>query len=255
MLDLHTHILPGLDDGVRTIDEALDLARAAVNDGVATTAATPHVREDYPTTVRAIENGVAELRMRLGEEGIPLEVVTGGEVALERLKLLDDEELRGFTLAQTGRYLLVEFPDFGWPLGLDAAVDQLLGRGIVPVLAHPERNSEIRDLPSRLAAAVEAGALVQVTAMSLDGRAGRRAAAVARELLSLRLVHLLATDAHAPDVRAGGLGAACAAVGDEELAWFLVRHAPAAILAGDEVGAPPPLGRRRRLSQLLRKRV
>ncbi len=254
MLDLHAHILPGLDDGVRTVEEALELARASVDDGVTTIAATPHVREDYPTTARAIEAGAAELRRHLRSERIPLVLVTGGEVALERLQLLDDEELQALTLAQTGRYLLLEFPDFGWPLALDAAVDRLLRRGIVPVLAHPERNSEIRERPRRLAAVVDAGALVQMTAMSLDGRAGRRAAAVAVELLQLRLVHLLATDAHAPHVRAGGLGAACAAIRDDELAGFLVRDAPAAILAGDDVGAPPALGRRRPFAAF-RKRV
>src|SRR5277367_6032368 len=104
VIDLHSHILPGLDDGVATIEEARELARAALAEGVTAIAATPHVREDYPTTPEQMEAGVAALRADFAEQGIALEVLHGGELDLEFLTTLPDEELRRFTIGQTGRY-------------------------------------------------------------------------------------------------------------------------------------------------------
>ena len=98
MIDLHSHILPGLDDGAHTIDDSRELARAAIADGVRSIAATPHVRADYPTGADAMEAGVADLRRDFGEQGIALEVLHGGEIALDRLEDLSREELGRFTL-------------------------------------------------------------------------------------------------------------------------------------------------------------
>ena len=245
MIDLHTHVLPGVDDGVRTLEEAVDAARAAEADGIAILAATPHVREDYPTSADTIEAGAAAVGAAVAEAGIEVEIVPGAEVALDRLPVLADDELRRLTLGQTGVYLLVEMPDYGWPLSLDAALHRLRARGITAILAHPERNSEVRDRPLLLEGVVAEGALVQLTAMSLDGRGGRRSASAARALLQHGLAHVLASDLHAPQVRTGGLAAAAAAVGDDDLASFLTREAPAAILAGDPVGRPPAPRKRR----------
>src|SRR5205085_8079600 len=177
------HILPGLDDGARTIEDSRELARTAAEDGVTAIAATPHVRADYPTTAGEMEAGVEELRRDFREQGIGLDVLHGGELDLDRLSTLDSDEIRRFTFAQTGRYALVEFPYSGWPLSVEAALWSLRGLGIVPVFAHPERNRAVQERPARLAELVDAGGLVQVTAASLDGRIGRSARATAEKLL------------------------------------------------------------------------
>ncbi|HEY7195561.1 MAG TPA: CpsB/CapC family capsule biosynthesis tyrosine phosphatase [Gaiellaceae bacterium] len=245
MIDLHTHVLPGLDDGARTLEDSRGLAEVELAEGVRTLAATPHVRADYPTTVEQMEAGVSRLREDFRIAGIDLEVVAGAEVALERLEDLTREELGRFTLGATGRYLLVEFPYHGWPLALEHQVFELVASGLIPVLAHPERNGDVQDDPKRLSRAVAGGALVQLTAASLDGRLGRAAERTAGRLLELELAHLVASDAHPPSLRLGGLSDACHAVRDDVLANWLVRDVPAAILAGDE---PPdrPAGKKRR---------
>ena len=179
VIDLHSHILPGVDDGVRTLDEAVALARAAAAEGVTTIAATPHVRHDYPTAVERMEAGVAEVRAALAAAGVPVEVVPGGELDLEFSATFSDDELRRFSLGGSGRFILLEFPDAGWPLALNGRLAALRALGLAALLAHPERNAEVRARPGVLAAAVEHGALVQVTAGSLEGRMGRTAQAAA----------------------------------------------------------------------------
>ena len=239
VIDLHSHILPGVDDGARTLMEARELARLAAADGVEAIAATPHVRPDFPTTAELMEEGVAELRADFEAEGIPVQVLHGGEIDVGLLWAIPPEELARLTIAQTGRYLLLEFPYRTWPLALDSAVSGLVQRGITPLVAHPERNPEVQDRPARVEALVEAGALVQVTAASLDGRLGRAAQATAKRLLELGLVHTLASDAHGPHIRQAGLAAAAEAVGDKGLARYLTKEAPAAIVAGEHVPPGP----------------
>lgn len=237
MIDLHSHILPGLDDGPRTLEESLGVARAAVEDGITVLAATPHVRSDYPTTADEMERGVALLQEALRNEGIPLELRTGGELALDQLPGLDAAELRRFTLGGAGgRYLLLEFPYYGWPLGFAQQAFQLRLQGYVPIVAHPERSAEVQESPERARQLVDAGALVQLTAASVDGRLGRAPRAAALRLLELGLAHLLASDAHSPALRGVGMTDAAAAVGDERLARWLTEEVPAAVLAGE----PPP---------------
>ena len=246
MLDLHSHILPGLDDGVATLEESVELARMSVRDGVRLIAATPHVRSDYPTTPEEMEHGVELVRRALARAQVELEVVHGGELDLDRLPRLGPEELRRFSYAQRGRFVLLEFPYTGWPRPLELALAQLGSAGFRALLAHPERNRSVQERPERLEPLVEAGALVQVTAASLDGRLGRRAATAAKRLLELRLAHVLASDAHGPDVRGAGLTMAREAVPDERLSRYLTEDAPAAILAGEDPGPPPAATRRRK---------
>ena len=246
MIDLHSHILPGLDDGARTIEEARALARLAASEGVTAIAATPHVRNDYPTRPGQMEERVEELRRDFAEQAIPVEVLHGGEIDLGMLTTLDDDELRRFTLAQSGRYLLLEFPYSGWPVGLEEIVHGLGLRGFVALIAHPERNRAVQSDPRRLAEAVRMGALVQITAASLDGRIGRSSQKAAARLLELGLAHALASDAHTPEIREAGLADAADAVGDDPLARFLTVDAPTAIVAGEALPARPSKARRRR---------
>jgi len=248
VIDLHSHILPALDDGVATIEEARALGRAAAAEGVTAIAATPHVRADYPTTPEQMEAGVAALRADFAEQAIDIDVLHGGEIDLEMLRSLSVEDVRRFTLAQTGRYLLLEFPYYGWPLSLESTVFELGLEGVVPVLAHPERTAEVQSAPERLRPLVEAGALVQITAASLDGRLGHVSQRTAKELLRLGLAHVVASDAHASTLRRGGLASARESLGDDELSRYLTRSAPSAIAAGQPLPPrPAPVRKPRRL--------
>jgi protein-tyrosine phosphatase len=245
VIDLHSHILPGLDDGAATLEDALGIAEAAVADGIRVIAATPHVRAaDYPTSPEQMERLVDSLRRELREAAVPLELLPGGEIAFDMLPELGDDELRRFGLAGNPRYLLLEAPYHGWPLELEDTFFQLQLRGFTPVLAHPERNAEVQASPERLAPLVERGTLVQLTAASLDGRLGPGTQKTGLRLLELGLAHLLASDAHAPTLRQIGMAAAVREIGDDELARWLTEDVPAAIVAGEEI--PPRPARPRR---------
>ena len=235
MIDLHAHILPGYDDGVRSIEEARELARTAASEGVTAIAATPHVRDDYPTTVEQMLRGVRLLREDFAREEIPVDILTGGELDLDRMLQLGPDDLARFTLAGTGRWLLVEMPYRGWPPFFERRLDALRRQGIETLLAHPERSTEVQLDPGRLGPLVEAGLRVQITAASVDGRLGHKPFECARELLSRGFVHVLATDAHAPTLRETGLRAAVEEIGDAELARRLTVDNPHAIISGASI--------------------
>jgi protein-tyrosine phosphatase len=243
VIDLHSHILPGVDDGARTVEEARQLGREAVDERVTAIAATPHVRYDLRTSPEEIEWGVAALRADFAAEGIPVEILHGAEVELTLAARLPAEQLAALSIARTGRYVLIEFPYRGWPVGLLPLVSRLESLGMTPILAHPERNPVVQDHPERLEQTVEAGAVVQVTARSLDGRFGLSASTTARKLLALGLVRILASDAHG--IHFGhGLAHAARALGDPVLAHYLTTQAPAAVVAGLPLPPLPPLPRR-----------
>jgi protein-tyrosine phosphatase len=242
VIDLHTHVLPGIDDGARSFADTRAIALAALEEGVTVLVATPHVRDDYPTTPEAMEEAVALVRADFAVQGIAVDVLPGAEVDLSMLWAIPPEDLRRLTLAQTGRYLLLEFPYRGWPLALDSAVTRLVQLGVTPLLAHPERNPEVQDRPDRLRGLVESGALVQVTAASLGGTRDRSAQAAALRLLDLGLVHVLASDSHGPHISREGLGAVARSIGDAELARYLTVYVPGAIVAGDPVPDQVGLG-------------
>jgi len=243
MIDLHSHILRGIDDGARSLEDSLEIARAAVADGITVIAGTPHVRDDWPTDPGVMEHRVAELADELRRAGIQLEVRRGGEIAVAWLSRLRLEELRRFGLGGNPRYLLVETPYYGWPPALADSMFSLLASGVTPVLAHPERNAEVQAHPDRLVQLVEGGVLVQVTCASLDGRIGRRPQACARRLIDAELVHLLASDAHHASVRAVGMRSAAKAVGGK-LAEWLTSEVPAAIISDTPIPPRPKRGGR-----------
>lgn len=239
MIDLHTHILPWIDDGARSIEESRALATAAAAEGVRAIAATPHVRSDYPTRAAVMEHGVEGLRRDFAQTGIAVEVLHGAEVELGLLREIPVPELNRLTLAQSGRYLLLEFPYRGWPSGLDSAIAFLHGIGMTPIFAHPERNPAVQDEPDRLVGVISAGAVVQVTSASLDGRLGPASKQTAERLLELGLVQLLASDAHGPHIRVGGLAAAAARVEDPARREYLTVTVPEAIVAGRDLPPAP----------------
>jgi protein-tyrosine phosphatase len=252
VIDLHSHVLPGLDDGAATLDESLAIAAAAAADGVTVLAATPHVSARYPTAPDAMEKAFELVLEALQRDGSPIELVPGGELALDRLDALTTDDLERFALggAGGGRCLLVEFPYEGWPPALAEQLSRLHAEGFRTLLAHPERNGEVQARPGRLEALVALGTLVQVTAASLDGRLGRTSQATAKALLDFGLVHVLASDAHGFETRAVGLAAARRRVGDEALGRWLTEDVPASIVAGDP---PPPRPLRKQRRRLFRR--
>jgi protein-tyrosine phosphatase len=247
LIDLHSHVLPGVDDGATTLDASVAMLRAAAADGLVQLAATPHVRDDHPTQVETMERLVAEVNAAARAAGVDVEVLPGGELDIRYLEQLDDDTLRRFGLGGNPELLLLEFPYVGWPLGLRDLVFRLGVRGFGAVLAHPERNAEVQAHPERLRELVDAGVAVQITAASLDGRIGRRSREAALTLLDAGLAHLLASDAHAPEVRAIGMAAAVGALDDEALARWLTRDVPAALVSGRPLPERPSSRSNRRL--------
>ena len=233
MIDLHSHVLPGLDDGAADLEEAVAMCRAAAEDGIEVLAGTPHVRRDYPTAPEQMETALAALREAVGDL---LRLVGGGELDVVELDR-PPEELARFALAGNPGYLLVETPYRGWPVELPEQLFRLRTSGIVPVLAHPERNAEVQQRPDLLVPLVAGGTLVQLTSASVDGRLGRRTQTCAATLLRQGLAHLVASDAHRPSVRAIGLRSAADAVGDRALAGWLTLEVPRAIV--DREPVPP----------------
>lgn len=245
MIDVHCHILPGLDDGAIDLEDAVGMARQADADGIDLVCATPHIRHDHDVAIGEVESRVAELNAELARRGLDVRVRTGGEVAETALAGLDDDELRAVTLGGGGRWILLE-PAPG-PLGESyyAAVVDLERRGFGAVVAHPERHADSA-LTARLEELVERGALVQLTAALLtDPGAGPVMAGLARR----GLVHLLGSDAHSsrggrPVALSAGVAALRAAGGlyAEELDT-VVRSVPEAVVAGKRID--PPFARRR----------
>ena len=240
MIDLHSHVLHGLDDGAATLAEAVEICELAAADGIEVLAATPHVRaSDYPTTADAMERALAEVQAAVAGR---IQVVPGGELDLAELGRPADELAR-FGLGGSS-WLLVETPYVGWPLDLADRLFRLRVHGFRALLAHPERNAEVQARPELLEPLVEGGTLVHLTAASVDGRLGSRAKRCAHGLIEAGLAHVIASDAHTPGIRAAGMSAAAAEVGDEALARWLTLDVPRALL--EERPLPPRPERPRR---------
>jgi protein-tyrosine phosphatase len=202
-VDVHCHCLPGVDDGPTTLDGALDLCEALVDDGITTAVATPHQLGGYDRTNTAakIRAGVAELTAALAANEIPLEVFPGADVRVDErlLRLLDADVV--VTVADGRKHILLELPHelFVDPL---PSIVALIERGIQPIMTHPERHRYLSTLRDRVASWVEAGAVLQITAGSLLGAFGPRANDDAWRLVHAGLTSLVATDAHDDQRRA-----------------------------------------------------
>mgnify|MGYP000967727865 CR=1 FL=1 len=196
MFDLHSHILPGIDDGAVDVRTSIEMARAYVEQGVRGVACTPHILPGvYPNTGPRIRVEIEKLRQELSSAGIDLELYSGADnhVAPDFVAALAEGRL--LSLADS-RYVLVEPPHHVAPPRLDALFFQILSAGYVPVLTHPERLSWIEDKYALLESLADRGAWIQVTSGSLRGVFGQRARYWSEKLLSEGRVHLLASDAH-----------------------------------------------------------
>lgn len=199
VVDMHCHILPGIDDGARTWADSLAMAQAAVRAGVTHLVATPHYIEGTYRNPRATVLAlVAELRERLAEAGIPLEVFPGAEAHISPDLPARVKAGEVTTLNDGGRYLLVELPYIEVPSWAEDVLFQLQVQGVTPIIAHPERNRGLQKDPGLLYRWVERGALAQVDAASLSGGYGESARRAAGLMLDHRLAQVAGSDAHAP---------------------------------------------------------
>jgi protein-tyrosine phosphatase len=245
MIDLHTHVLPGIDDGPPTIEGALEIARLAAAGGTRVLVATPHVNWRYRNDAATIAAGVADLNERLAAEEIVtadggvLSVRAGAEIALTLIPELQDAELRTLALGG-GPWLLVEPPFTPVAPHLDALLLELQHRGHRIVLAHPERCPAFQRDPPMLRGLVEAGMLTSITAGSLGGRFGKEARRVALALAHDGLLHNVASDTHDTVNRTPEIAAELAAAGLAPLAQWLTAAVPAAILDGRELPPAQP---------------
>ncbi len=240
MFDLHSHILPGLDDGAKTLDESMAMLRAAASDGIRGMAATPHakdVREAY--ALPKVSEYVDRLNGLARGEGLDLKVYVGMENHLS-------EDLPDLVTADMafsyngGPYILVELPFDSLPGYTDEVLTRLQGQGFTPVIAHPERQADIMRDPSIMGEFAERGMLGQVTSTCILGRFGDEERDVAETLLRNGWVHVISTDCHRPvGPRAPrmleGVGVAGEIVGGEKARAMAV-EAPEAILAGRPLG-------------------
>ncbi|GGF98631.1 tyrosine-protein phosphatase [Paenibacillus abyssi] len=195
MIDIHSHILHGMDDGPARLEDSVELAVAAVNNGVTAIIATPHHKETFHNDAIKVEQAVKELNFILNARGIPLYVYPGQEIRAHE-KLLEDLESGKLHTLGSSSYLLIEFPSSRIPERFEDTIHELSIAGLTPIIAHPERNAEIAGRPERLAELVLAGALCQVTSHSLTGIFGRKVLRLAYTLIQRNLIHLIASDAH-----------------------------------------------------------
>jgi protein-tyrosine phosphatase len=238
-LDLHCHVLPGIDDGPRDVADAVAMAGQAEADGIVAICATPHIRSDHAVRIEELRARRAELRAALVEAGCGTRLLPGGEVATDMLDALDDPDLASVSLGGSGRWILLE-PAPG-PLDdrADEAVDALGARGFRALLAHPERHPTA-DLVNRLQRLIDKGALVQITAAYLTEEATRPAMLT---LARAGVIHVLGSDAHSARTgRRVELASALEALSATEpvashLQWT-AHDAPWAIVSGQDIAAP-----------------
>ena len=242
MIDIHSHILPGLDDGPQTLEEAREMARMAVEDGIRIMVAAPHLFPKRDLNLKEINNKetiidhITRFNQDLMQEGIALEIIPGCDVPLsiEALELL--QQGRVMTINDANRYILLELPGTAFPPGTEQICFDLKSRGITPIITHPERHLIIQEMPQKLKRLLELGCLAQVTASSLLGGYGRSIAKFTRQLLTKGYCQIIATDAHdtrkRPPLLRRAVEEAARLIG-EQRAWAMVTDLPEKIIKGE----------------------
>jgi protein-tyrosine phosphatase len=238
VIDLHCHILPGIDDGASTLEDSVAIARAAAASGTRTMVATPHVSWRFPNDSGTIARLVQELQARLISEQIALELRPGAELAMTELSEIEPARLRDLGLGG-GPWLLVEPPFADIATGLDTIVRDLLGRGHRVMLAHTERCPAFQRNPQMLRSLLDEGVLSSITAGSLVGRFGVSVKRFALQLLQNQLVHNVASDAHDDQRRPPGMADELEQAGFAQLTAWFTESVPEAILAGREIPPRP----------------
>jgi protein-tyrosine phosphatase len=247
MIDLHTHVLPGIDDGPVAEAAAIELARAAVASGATALVATPHIDHVYRVDPQTLPARTERLRALCRDSSIRLRIHQGAEIAPSRIDELSDDDIDILRLGG-GPYILLECPFTDVGDAFPTLLFRIHLRGLRVVLAHPERSPAFLRRRQLLEQFVAQGAKVQITADSVTGRFGREIQGFALDILASGLVHVVSSDAHAATGRAPGVDQARDAAQrtlqdvDEHWMWW-THEAPAAILSGAPLGAAPRLRR------------
>lgn len=244
MIDLHTHILPGVDDGAQTLDEALAMAQTAWRDGITTIVATPHRSPwSYCSDRADAERRLAEVCAALLQEGLETRLLLGSEAFVAPNLVEQVREGLALTI-NGGRFLLVEWPYDQFPTFSEQVIFDLQVRGIHPIIAHAERYRFVRRDPNSLARLIERGVLVQVTAGSLLGELGPEIQHLSEILVACGLAQVIASDSHGVDRRAPILSQArdrVARLIGEERARAMVESVPRQIVDDEPVTIVPPV--------------
>lgn len=237
MIDLHCHILPGIDDGAKTPEESLKMAGIAFRDGIHTIVATPHALGIHSNNVRSVEKSIAGLTDAFSINGINIRLIPGADVPLSAGLMDKIKGGEAGTINNCMKYILLELPFYTVPPKAKDLIFELKMNGITPVITHPERNLMIQQNAGIVYDLVIMGALCQITAMSITGDFGeipRKSAAI---LLERRLVHVIASDAHSADYRppllSKAVEAAANILGNYKEAERMVKDVPAAIISGN----------------------
>ncbi|WLR55460.1 tyrosine protein phosphatase [Mesobacillus subterraneus] len=196
MIDIHCHILPGIDDGSQSMEDTIKMARSAVDEGIHTIIATPHHKNSkYDNPKELIIPKVDKVNQVLASEGINLKILPGQEVRLygELVEGIESNEILNLNHTQ---YLFIEFPSNHVPRYAETLLFDLQLKEITPIIVHPERNQEIIERPEVLYNLVKKGALTQVTASSVSGHFGKKIRNFSFQLIEANLTHFIASDAH-----------------------------------------------------------
>lgn len=242
-VDLHCHILPGIDDGARDLEESIEMAKMAVEDGIGHILCTPHhLNGRFENNRNEVIEKVAALQEELDRQKIPLELYEGQEVHLN--EEIPNQLRAGNILCAdlSDKYFLLEFPTDDIPAFAEPLINEILVMGKTPIIVHPERNSKMIKDPNRLLPFIEMGCLAQLTAPSICGHFGKKIKKTAEIMLDHNMVHMVASDAHNTTTRPFMMTQAFNVIEQqfgEDMATFLqnmARH----ILNGDEVAIYEP---------------
>ena len=239
MIDIHAHILPAIDDGPETIEEAIEICKVAANDGIKTIVATPHSKDGvYETKSAEIIKAVDTLNTQLLVNQIDIDILPGAEIHISEGLVESIKNADVLTINNGGKFILFELPFVFIPPGTDKFIFNLKSNGIVPIIAHAERILAFQRKPELVGQLVQIGARVQVNAHGLTKRANPVERKCAEWLLKNRLVHFIATDVHSltgrPPILSKAVECAARIVGEEE-ARKLVCHNPERMINGLDI--------------------
>ncbi|MBU9713497.1 tyrosine-protein phosphatase [Evansella tamaricis] len=196
MIDLHCHILPRMDDGAQTTEDMVQMARAALEDGITTIVATPHHKNGrYVNKKQDIYKAVDQANIILQQKKLDITILAGQECRLYG-ELIEDYHRGDILPLNTSNYLFVELPSGEVPMYTADLLYNIQLAGLVPVIVHPERNRVLIEHPGKLYDLVKNGALTQVTAASITGHFGKKIKAFSEEIIDSNLAHFIASDAH-----------------------------------------------------------
>jgi len=257
MIDIHTHILPRIDDGPLSWDESIQILRAGQEEGIREVVVTPHVLGNLDQELeREIQDKFGELKRRASSEGIGLRFHLGSEIYIQPEINLNSPIS---TFDGKGRYLLIEFPLGRIPEYADDLIFKLVLDGYTPILAHPERNLVILRNPGKLYSLIQMGVLIQVNSGSLSGEFGSSVRELALEMMDNNWVHFVASDCHDPEQRPMRLKEAWGIVeknwGKDRARLLFLRN-PRKAIRGEKIIPPEPLPferKRRKIIELLKR--